>query len=257
MLHNIQMDLKRAVFSYKTLGALLGITALWYFNSMRFTYQEDLIFLFVYTKGLTITTYLALTISNVSYGTSFCEDFRNHAMRTIIIRSSIKKYVLSKIFVCCLVTLATYMLGTMLFVIIKMFDLSIMATASSTVANIKDASCFSILLPNHPCIFMLIQTIFDGMCCSIMSIASLCVSVFIPNTFIVLCTPIVIFFVQEIVFENILKLPFSLENTFFACFTDINNLGMFFLRVFSVFLIYIIVFGLLFYKQVKRRLENA
>lgn len=258
MFHHLKMDMKRAVFSYKIILAFLGITLLWGINSKRFFNPEDLLYLFVYTKGLSITTLLAVIISNVGYGTSFCEDYKHYAIRPIVIRSSIKKYVISKIIVCSIITMLIYVLGTMLFVLITMKDLPLTASSSTIVENIKSSSCFGFLLPENSFLVILIQCMLDGMCCCTMSVAALSLSTFVPNEFIVLCIPLVMYYLQIFLFIDTLKLPaiFDFEQVFMACFTENINIGLFFLRALIVFLFYHIVFGMLMYWKVKRRVAN-
>ncbi|RDU24510.1 hypothetical protein [Anaerosacchariphilus polymeriproducens] len=258
MVRNIQMDMKRAIFSYKVIFALFGIMLLWIINGKRFSQPEDLFYLFVYTKGLTITTLLAIIISNVGYGTSFCEDFKHYAIRPIVIRTSVKKYVISKIIVCSIVTMLIYVVGTLLFVLIMMKDLPLTTSSSMMVDNIKSASCFDFLLPEHSFLVILIQCILDGMCCCTMSVVALSLSTFIPNEFIVLCIPLVIYYLQIFLFIDTLKLPaiFDFEQVFMACFTDNISIGHFILRALLVFLFYHIVFGVLMYWKVKRRVAN-
>ena len=54
-------------------------------------------------------------VCNGVYGLSVCEDMQDHEIKNILCRVSLQKYVISKVLVCVIGTIAVYCLGTFLY----------------------------------------------------------------------------------------------------------------------------------------------
>lgn len=257
MINVMKMDLRRGFFSYKFVLSVLGIAILCMVNSMRFFGMEDLLYAYTYTKGLTISIYLSLVIANLAFGTSLCEDIHSQMIRSVIIRSSTKKYVLSKILIGIFVSCIAYGGGSIIFLFIKSFQIPLVADSSSIVGNIKEISIFASLLPNHPIVFLGMQILLDGLCCSVMSVAALCLSTFIPNEYIVITAPMIVYYVQYYFFDGFFQQIINIENIFDITFTGEKSMFLFFIKAILFLLISYISLGYISYNKIKRRLEHA
>lgn len=91
MLENMKADLYRVLHSYRFPAAVMLIFLIWEINCRRFEVVQDVMYVFIYTKGLSITTLLAMVVTPYVFSGAYCEDRENHAMRYLLMRSTLKQ----------------------------------------------------------------------------------------------------------------------------------------------------------------------
>ena len=250
MLNNaIKTDLSRALVSWRFLLSIILMFLVWELNSKRFQIQEDVIYLFVHVWGRSITPLLAVVITSFSYASSYSEDIENNFLRYCIIRISIKKYVLSKIFICFIVAFLVVFVGTILFVFHQCFILPIVANNSVTISDFGPMTCFQNLLVNHTLIYMIVQTFFYGLFCGAMSVLSLAFSTFIRNSYGVFVIPFLLHYCFFYIFTQLsMQHPmFDIEQIYNCISTYTDNIIFFiayaiFITVMLVFIGYAIMY---------------
>ena len=234
----LRMDGKRAFLNIRFALIVLFIALLWYWSSRRFFLEPDVLGKFFGTVGRSTIINIAIVVSNGVYGLSVCEDFQVNEIKNILCRVSLPKYVLSKVFVCIIGTITAYCLGTFLYLAFELTQHPLVSGSGLAVENLKEITTFGFMLPEHTLEFIILQTVLNGICCSCMAAASLALSVYIRDGFLVLCIPVVLFFILLFVSSYILRFSADFESMFWVIDTK-QSCSMFFL--------YLIIFSFCFY----------
>ena len=71
----------------------------------------DVLGIFFGTVGRSTVVYITMAVCNGVYGLSVREDMQDHEIKNILCRVSLQKYVISKVLVCVIGTIAVYCLG--------------------------------------------------------------------------------------------------------------------------------------------------
>lgn len=250
----IKSDIYRILCGWRFPLSIILMFWVWYFNCQRFEQPQDVLFLFLYTKGLSITTLLGIEVAAFVFSGTYCEDYENNELRYILLRISLKKYVFLKIIVCFFAGFFVYVAGSLLFIYVQSINLPIVAASSVAVQNFKTLSCFGYLLPDSPVMFMGLQVIMDGICCAMLGTLTMALSVYLPNAYIVLALPLVIYYFLYYFLGYILKVPemFDLELTFRSCITYTDSRCLFLLYALFVTAIYLLFSMFLMYQRIRR-----
>ena len=176
-----RMDMKRAFLNKRFVLIVLAVAILWYGNSRRFFLEMDVLGIFFGTVGRSTVVYITMAVCNGFYGLSVCEDMQDHEIKNILCRVSLQKYVLSKVSVCVIGTIAVYCLGTFLYLAFELTQYPLVSDRGLAVENLKEITTFGFMLPEHTMGFIFLQTLVNGICCSCMAAASLALSAYIPG----------------------------------------------------------------------------
>ena len=180
-----RMDMKRAFLNKRFVLIVLAVAILWYGNSRRFFLEMDVLGIFFGTVGRSTVVYITMAVCNGFYGLSVCEDMQDHEIKNILCRVSLQKYVLSKVSVCVIGTIAVYCLGTFLYLAFELTQYPLVSDRGLAVENLKEITTFGFMLPEHTMGFIFLQTLVNGICCSCMAAASLALSAYIRDGFLV------------------------------------------------------------------------
>lgn len=247
----LEMDGKRAFCNPRFFFFILVTAVLWYFNTRRFSLSEDVLTIFFNGVGRSTITYITLVVSNAVFGLSICEDLQDNGIRNILCRTSLMKYVVSKITVCMISASAAYFLGTLLYLSLELIRHPLAANGSIIIDNLKEISTFGVLLPDYVLGFILLQILLNGICCGCMAVMSMGISVYVRDGFLILCMPVVLFFLLLLISANLLKLPVDTESMFWIISTN-RPCGSFLLTVILYALCFFVVSGALLYMGVKK-----
>lgn len=255
MKNAIKMDFFRAFGSKKFFFAVFAMFCVWQINSLRFEYVQDVMYVYIYTKGLSITTLLAIVVASSVYCSSYSEECEHDLLKYFLLRITKKQYIISKIVTCFVSTLIVSVLGSLIFVFFQSISLPVVAENSVAVSNFKALSCFGDLLPLHPWAFMGLQIIMDSLCCSCISVFSLAISTFIPNIYVALALPMILYYFLYYFFGYMVNVPsmFQMESTFRTVITYTDNKFIFMGYVSLVIIVYIFASILIMYKNVERK----
>lgn len=233
-----RMDMKRAFLNKRFVLIVLAAAILWYWNSRRFFLEMDVLGIFFGTVGQSTVVYITMAVCNGVYGLSVCEDMQDHEIKNILCRVSLQKYVISKVLVCVIGTIAVYCLGTFLYLAFELTQYPLVSDSGLAVENLKEITTFGFMLPEHTMGFIFLQTLVNGICCSCMAAASLALSAYIRDGFLVLCVPPVLFFILIFVSNYIIKFSADVESMFWVVSTN---------QPCTLFFLYIAIFALCFY----------
>lgn len=215
----LKMDTKRAFFNIKFLVLIIATAALWYMNTRRFMREEDVLAIFFAAVGRSTITYISPAVCSAVYSLSVCEEFQNNEIRNILCRVSLKKYVISKVFVCMMGTIVAYFLGTMCYILFELTQHPLVSANSMAVENLREITSFHVLLPEYTLGFIALQILLNGICCGCMAVIALGISPYIRDGFLVLCFPSVLFFLLLFVSGTLLNLPTNTESMFWIILT--------------------------------------
>ncbi len=246
-----KMDGKRAFFNLKFLFLILATAILWYFNTRRFEREEDVLTVFYGGVGRSTITYITLVVCNAVYGLSVCEDLQNNAARYILNRSSPLQYVISKVTVCMISSIAAYFWGTLCYLAYEVTRHPLVVPGSIIVENLKELTTFSDMLPEHTWGFILLQVLANGICCGCMAMLSLGLSIYLRDGFLVLCLPCVFFFLLLLVSENLIKASENTESMFWVIATSRSQI-VFWSVIFLYTLGFYFMSCILLYRGIKR-----
>lgn len=255
MKNAIKTDFLRAFGTKKFFLTVIVMFCVWQINSLRFTYVQDVMYAYVYTKGLSITTLLAMVVASSVYCSSYSEECEHDLLKYFLLRITKKQYIISKIVTCFVSAFAVSLLGSLIFVLFQSFSLPVIAENSVAVSNFKPLSCFGDLLPYHPWIFIGLQIVMDSLCCSCISVFALAISTFIPNIYVALALPMILYYFLYYFFGYIVKVPdmFQMELTFRIVMTYVDNKFIFMGYAGLVIIVYVFVSVVIMNKNIERK----
>lgn len=246
------MDIKRCFWGWRFPAVMLAVAAIWYLNSRRFAMDEDVLGIFFDTSVRSTVTYLSLVVCHAAYGLSVCEELQDHELIQILGRISIKKYCMSKIVVCIFSNVSVYLTGTFLYLIYELTQHPLVLEEGYALQDIKNVTTFSWMLPEYTVFFLFLQCLVSGICCSCMSVFAVALSVYIRDGFIVLCLPLILFFLFMFFSGNILKLSVDTE-CMFQIVTASEPEGFFLLRIVAFAVACYLISGVILYLGSCRR----
>lgn len=199
--------------------------------------------------GLSVAKKLILLCSSFSAVTGFCQDWNSKYIQFLIIRKGINRYIVSKILVCFISTFIVSFAGIMTF--------CIGYTIKSPIYSLEDeVEPWGYIGGNKiPVLYLLVIVLIFSMSCAVWSVIGLTISSYIPNKFVALISPIVASYIIE-------GLSYSLPSCINMNYLSKASVAfdipkeLKFMYILLVFVAITIIAGLLFRKQVKRRLGN-
>lgn len=202
-------------------------------------------------------TMIILFIGVTPYGLSFCVDWKNRFIRTNIIRESCCSYAWAKVIVVATSSAAVILLGHMLTTYLLSLHMPLLGEEFFRLGyEVYTQTVFGSIINVSALLYLLVRSIISALHCSFWAVFALFVSAFTTDPFITLASPVIgYYFIINLTYA--LNFPAHLRlNSVAACNFDIGGILISFLYAVLFFLVLIIIFGYLFYVQVKRRVEN-
>lgn len=252
----VKMDIKRCFWGWRFLAMVLAVAVIWYLNSRRFAMDEDVLGIFFDTTGRSTVLYLSLILCNGAYGLSICEELQDYGLSQILSRVRVKKYCLSKLVVCIVSNIVVYCTGTFCYLLYELTQHPLVVEEGYALQDIKNVTTFSWMLPEHTLLFIFLQCLMSGICCSCMSVLAVALSAYIRDGFIILCLPSIFFFLLLFASGSILKLPVDTEQMFQIITADTKE-GIFFLRIAVFTVVCYLLSAVLLYLGISRRKRYA
>ena len=250
----LRMDLRRAFCSPRFFIAIAALVFLNFFS----IWQElslggsatDVLYYFDTFMLNGSFTLVAILLSIFPFSNSFCSDWNNKYILVSVIRSSQRAYAWSKIIVSSLSSFCVILIGYSLSVLALASKMALLNPLSGNHEYYIN-STFGELLAISPCLFILVKILIYGVFCSFWSVFALWISTRISNIFVTLAFPIITYYavinvMYNLQFPNYLRLNVLVKG-------DVN-LGTpikSFLYTILVFLVCIVIFGVLFAKNVR------
>ncbi|MBE6829787.1 MAG: hypothetical protein E7519_06220 [Ruminococcaceae bacterium] len=257
----LRMDFYRVLTSLNFWGAVLGIAAINVLNSLNFLSNKNDIVQIFSAGDAPFFSILILIFETLPFGLVFCEDWENRYIRSSVIRTSPVQYSIAKVITCFYSALLAGLLGRLLFVLMLFpFMSPVDPNQNSFIINaVNNPQGAAWLLVNHHYFtWILIEALERSLQGSIYATLSLWLSTKITNIFVTLAMPVIAYYIYLNI-ANLLELPKFLILT--AVFENDgifpNNFLFGTLYAFFFAVIFSSLFGILFVKGVKRRLEDG
>lgn len=256
-------DMRRAFLSGGFLFGLIAIPLLFLFCVFLGTSrpQIDVLSLWQVARNSAFPL-LQLPIATLPFALSFCADWEHQYLRSLIIRTSLKKYAFSKVLVCVLSAAACVVLGTALFWALCSFWMPWISSNNIDQQFFygMETSVFGVLLTSgNYAAFFGISLLTMGLNAAFWSVVTLSVTTIIPNRFLAVAFPIIGHYTLVILQQDILHLPRIIQvyDVFSLTAGGIQAPlpALFYMLAYGILLCS--VFGCLFSSGVRRRLNNG
>jgi len=255
----LQMDFRRAFWSPRFAFAVIG-TAIALYSTV---FQEILpgMSCSLYYYNMSLGGIAPLIMVAVPYSMSFCSDWRNRFIRPCIIRSNPAGYAFSKIFTCGISTTAAIALGHILFLLALLTKYPFLDPGSSW-SNYGGYGYFdNVIIAGHPILFIMIKIFLAALLGSMLATIALCISTKIPNIFVVITSPILAYYA---IMNTCVILRFPVWINLNALYhaglqyaVKGTTTGQTLLYVFGITVVICTLLGVVFYRNVKEKLENG
>lgn len=259
----LKADLYRAFTTPTFWYAIFGLAILHYLNlydELRVNQGSSVYYLFVMRTGLGGIAVVSFFFSVLPYSHSFISDLHNHYLLYSVKNSSIKKYSISKILITAVTTFLAMIGGYMLLVFMLAWNTPLLPEGGirlETFINMYQTPFSGLVLDGYPITFFLVSVLPEAFCYSFLAVFSLCLSTVIPNIFVVFSTPIIFFYISMYLFtaERFPKIlgwqNYMAEGI--ASWAD-WRVNLFYTLLY--YLTGILVFGYLFYLNVRRQMNG-
>lgn len=185
-------NFQRAVFTFRFLLSSFSVAILLYFTSFKLISPESDV---LYILGVSIlggggVLFIIVGVLPLfSYATSFADEWEQRATSFWIIRAGVNRYTIAKLLVVGLSVFLVTALGILIFVLFLLIKQPFF-TSSSTGGAYE-----VLLLTERPILYLLFFTIHISLSSVLLAVISLWVSSYIPNKFVAIAAPLVIYFV--------------------------------------------------------------
>lgn len=261
--NSIKYGFNRAFTTSTFFLSIIGLAALNYINlsdEIRMSGETYVYYLFMTRTGLGGIAGLSMLFSVLPFSTSYISDIKNHYLLYAINRNSIRTYCISRVIVTATITFITTVLGYLLLIFILSLQCPILPVDpnSRTTFLVNYPSLISWMLESRvPVIFFVASILPEALCYSFLSIFALFISARTENIFVIFASPLILFYLS---LSLEVKLPWNINLNWIRVLRNgvvpdrawINNICI----TWFYFTIGIIIFGYLFYRSVKRRVNG-
>lgn len=263
----IRADFRRAFITPVFIIAVLGTTiALFLGCASELEYldglQVDVLTLFGLTQAFGFSQMLPVFCA-LPFATCFCSDWNSQYIKACCFRSSKGKYAASKVVSCALAGGVAVALGEGLYLWILSFFMKVydpVIERNFTIAVFNDLVAGGSNVMQYFIYRILIQAAFFA----VFAVFALWISTYMPNVFVVLATPVVLYFILYTVDTTILSITadnslyrYISFNTLFNANLNMGNDIKSFLYPIGVCLVLVILFGILTVQNIGRRIQHA
>lgn len=237
--------------------ATLGVSALcfisiWQYYADYGQYGSVYYYLDLFI-GLTMFKKLVVLFAAVPYSASFCSDWNCQYIKPIVIRSGLRKYILSKITTCFITAFLVVFLGVMLFSVL--LSLRIPIYPDTNLENYIKRPFEPLFYSPLPILYLIIRVFVFSLASALWSVLGLSISAYIPNRFVAIATPVIASYLLE---EASQFLPVWLNIYLLTRADNVINKGplISFLYFCIIFASLAALAGLIFAYQAERRIRN-
>ncbi len=252
------MDARRAFFSWGFLISIVGILLTYLIGlNDQWGFMKDAFYGFdiMHVKSPRM---LLLVLGALPYAMSFCSDWRNQYIRPSAIRTSPGKYAASKITACSLSAFCAVFIAELVLVLVLLTQHPLVDAGKSSLQGYQMGPFADVIASGQYFLFVLIQICIEGFLCALFAVAALWVSVYIPNIFVVLASPVLMYYFLINFIGNVLRLPGLMQiNYIYNGNCKVGGSLTSFLYPLGVTIALCALLGALFVKGVKRRLSDG
>ena len=247
----IKSDLSRLLKCYKIYAAIIGVSIAILFSTEQIGLINGNI-LDTYIQGSELSgIMIAYVFCAFPFATVFCEDIDNKYIRYELIRSNLKRYVVTKIAFIYLTAILVMVLGTILFLLSGRIAGGDWVNESVGCMNVLLNGSYSILLKKeHYFLYCVMYSLQLGLLSGLLSVLAGYFSLYIHNRVTVLALPIIIYQILIECSGNTIYTVFI----FRAYNRPMNKDWESFSLILLISIIPTILLGCLIYKKIQKRL---
>jgi hypothetical protein len=259
--HAFRMSLLQVARSPLFYLAVIGVCALCFFSvgqymkeSWKGIHNQSVLYFFDLFIGLSMYKKLVVLFTVIPYAASFCSDWNCQFIKPVVIRTGVSRYIWSKITTCFLSAFFAVWIGIMLFVALMSTIMPVMPVHQ--LQNMVAGSPFeSLAYSPLPVLYLFAEATVYSLAAALWSVVGLTVSAYMPNRFVAIATPVIAGYLLENLSMN---LPVWLNLYLLTRSANVLKQGpaVSFAYFVFIFLLLSFLFGLVFSRQVRRRLRN-
>ncbi len=215
ILTSLTVHLRQALLSLRFVLCILGTCLVLFMTSYGLiSPMSDVVSIVLMSGGGNMILILAL-LPLIPYATTLASDWEQHAHPFWLIRSGVTHYVMGKMLAGAISAFLTTFLGILLYAVFLLFQLPLFT-------HISTGDAYAVLLEqNMPIIYILARATHLSMSSMLFACLAIWVSVLIPNRFVTLVAPIVIYFMMFRLtrfwgLPDYLNIPVIIEGTYDA-----------------------------------------
>ncbi|MEG1427225.1 MAG: hypothetical protein RSC76_06005, partial [Oscillospiraceae bacterium] len=251
-------DLRRTLLSWPFFVAVLGlaiVSVATLFDEYQFTAADTSI---LYLQGLMDYRdfYIVFLLFAALPGTTlFCSDWDNRYIRFSAMRSSKNVYAASKALACFCSAVSSVFLSGWLTVFIFSFKYSLYLPRDS---NGGFGVYQFLITPEGTPLYLVISFLCKGFCAGFLSVLALWFSTKVTNVFVTLATPILAYYMIQVVGFAIPNMPSCIAiSNLTKARVIMGGPGLSLLYTLGVFSVLAALFGFMFVNSCKRRISNG
>lgn len=197
------------------------------------------------------------------YANSFANDYKTNYFRSIIMRSGKRSYAISKVLTTAISGTLCLVVGELIYMFICSFFGTAISAAELSELNTGNTAAFSnisnanILLSGNYIGYFVLLAISRGLIGSFLSLIALGVSLKIQNVFVIISSPMLIYYSVENLLMNFLKLPqiFNIANIFDGSISVVDSRYMFLYSLLFA-LAFSVLIGFFVAKGIERKVSD-
>lgn len=254
----VAQDLRRTMISWTFLFAVLGLA----FVNIVTLFDE-----YQYTSSSTSILYLEMLMEYRDFyivfllfaalpGTTlFCSDWDNRYIRFSVMRSTKNKYAVSKVLTCFFSAVLTVVLGNWLTVALLSLRYPLYLPGDEMNAY---GAYQAFINEKWAWLYLMVSFLCKGFCAGFLSVMALWFSTIVTNVFVTLATPMLAYYLIQVVQYAIAIVPFHfMIGNLTNARIQLGSPGSSFLYTLGLFLVLTVLFGFGFVQSCKRRIRNG
>lgn len=262
-------DFKRAFISKNFLIASLLVTFFYILGTLE-SFAESIkygseINVYDMHSMATFSTFSLLNyvLCAFPFSGSFAIDFKSNYHRMIIARSGKRNYAVSKVIVTAISGMLCLVVGELIYLLICSFFGPAVSLTTISELNTAGTGAFetianaNMLIDGNYIGYFVLLAISRGLIGSFLSLIALSVSLKIQNVFVIVSSPMLIYYFIENFFMNFLKLPemFSIANIFDGHVAVIDSRYMFWYSLLVALIISVLI-GIFTARGIERKISD-
>ena len=229
---------------------IAGIRILGVVQEIRLVGQTNVLYLHHVGEFGIATIFLGPLV----YSTAFVSDYQNRFTPYCVKRSSVAGYAWGKICCAALGGAAATALGLLIFYLLLAVRFPLVE-ADSMLETLSDVAPFgALLLGAHPFAYFAAMTLLDALRAAVLAASAVFVSCLIPNVFVALCSPILVYYLAVNAFPYGWLSPYRVLVT---ASVDMGGVGASTLYAVGYALLWVALMGAAFCHGVRRRVEHG
>lgn len=192
------IDMKRAFCSWKIIVSVLGVCMVMGIASLETRIWQLSVLNSYYYVIYSMPFLLTLIFTTFAFGHCFCEDIEHSYIRFLVIRGSLRSYVVSKVIVIALSAIFTMMAGMLLFVLLLRMNFPWIDLTEGTFETLVQYGAFRLFLENgNYILYFLFCGIQYGLLAAVLAVAAALFSLLYHDALFVLSVPLIVrYFIQ-------------------------------------------------------------